>query len=105
MKLLVVAETFKRPPFQAFSRAVHCGRMKPRKGPGDGASLEWLTADVYDELRERARAMSRGAPPTLAGTAGLHTALERILRRRRTFRDRRHFIAYCLFLIRRLWIS
>jgi DNA-directed RNA polymerase specialized sigma24 family protein len=49
--------------------------------------------------------MSRGAPATLAGTAGLHTALERILRRRTTFRDRRHFTAYCLFLIRRLWIS
>jgi DNA-directed RNA polymerase specialized sigma24 family protein len=64
-----------------------------------------LTTDVYDDLRGRVRAMSRGAPPTLAGTAGLHTALERILRRRTTFRDRRHFTAYCLFLIRRLWIS
>lgn len=79
--------------------------MGPAPGQGDGGSLEWLTADVYDELRERARAMSRGAPPTLAGTAGVHTALERILRRRTTFRDRRHFTAYCLFLIRRLWIS
>jgi DNA-directed RNA polymerase specialized sigma24 family protein len=49
--------------------------------------------------------MSRGAPPTLAGTAGLHTALERILRRRTQFRDRRHFTAYCLFLLRRVWIS
>src|SRR6266511_3275952 len=58
-----------------------------------------------DDRRQRARAMSRGAPPTLAGTAGLHTALERILRRRTTFRDRRHFTAYCLFLLRRLWIS
>ena len=77
--------------------------------PGDttqaAGGLEWLTPDVYEELRARARAMSRGAPPTLAGTAGLHTALERILRRRRTFRDRRHFTAYCLFLLRRLWIS
>ena len=78
-------------------------RSAPRHG--DGGSLEWLTADVYDELRERARAMSRGAPPTLAGTAGVHTALEQILRRRTTFRDRRHFTAYCLFLIRRVWIS
>jgi DNA-directed RNA polymerase specialized sigma24 family protein len=60
---------------------------------------------VYEELRQRTRAMSRGAPPTLAGTAGLHTALESILSRRTTFRDRRHFTAYCLFLIRRLWIS
>lgn len=68
-------------------------------------SVERLVADAYEELRERVRAMSRGAPPTLAGTAGLHTALERILRRRTTFRDRRHFSAYCLFLIRRLWIS
>jgi DNA-directed RNA polymerase specialized sigma24 family protein len=68
-------------------------------------SVERLVADAYEELRERVRAMSRGAPPTLAGTAGLHTALEQILRRRTTFRDRRHFTAYCLFLIRRLWIS
>lgn len=70
-----------------------------------GPSVERLVAEAYDELRERVRAMSRGAPPTLAGTAGLHTALERILRRRTPFRDRRHFTAYCLFLIRRLWIS
>jgi DNA-directed RNA polymerase specialized sigma24 family protein len=69
------------------------------------ASVEQLVAEAYDELRERVRLMSRGAPPTLAGTAGLHTALEQILRRRTTFRDRRHFTAYCLFLIRRLWIS
>jgi DNA-directed RNA polymerase specialized sigma24 family protein len=68
-------------------------------------SVEALVAEAYDDLRERVRAMSRGAPPTLAGTAGLHTALERILRRRTTFRDVRHFTAYCLFLIRRLWIS
>jgi DNA-directed RNA polymerase specialized sigma24 family protein len=68
-------------------------------------SLERMVAEAYDELRERVRALSRGAPPTLAGTAGLHTALERILRRRTPFRDRRHFTAYCLFLIRRLWIS
>jgi DNA-directed RNA polymerase specialized sigma24 family protein len=73
--------------------------------PVEGRGLAWLTADVYEELRTRTRAMSRGAPPTLAGTAGLHTALERILRRRTAFRDRRHFTAYCLFLIRRLWIS
>lgn len=72
---------------------------------GAGQSVERLAAGAYDELRERVRAMSRGAPPTLAGTAGLHTALERILRRRTVFRDRRHFSAYCLFLIRRLWIS
>jgi DNA-directed RNA polymerase specialized sigma24 family protein len=70
-----------------------------------GPSTEQLVAQAYDELRERVRAMSHGAPPTLAGTAGLHTALERILRRRTTFRDQRHFTAYCLFLIRRLWIS
>ncbi len=72
---------------------------------GQGPSTERLVAEAYDELRERVRSMSRGAPPTLAGTAGLHTALERILRRRTTFRDARHFTAYCLFLIRRLWIS
>jgi DNA-directed RNA polymerase specialized sigma24 family protein len=69
------------------------------------AGVERLVAEAYDELRDRVRAMSRGAPPTLAGTAGLHTALVRILRRRTSFRDRRHFTAYCLFLIRRMWIS
>lgn len=79
--------------------------MTPAEPTGAAEGLEWLTPDVYEDLRARARAMSRGAPPTLAGTAGLHTALERVLRRRRTFRDRRHFIAYCLFLLRRLWIS
>ncbi|BDG01191.1 ECF-type sigma factor [Anaeromyxobacter oryzae] len=68
-------------------------------------SVERLVAEAYEDLRERVRQMSRGAPPTLAGTAGLHTALERILRRRTVFRDRRHFTAHCLFLIRRLWIS
>lgn len=72
---------------------------------GERASVEALVADAYDDLRARVRAMSAGAPPSLAGTAGLHTALERILRRRTPFRDRRHFTAYCLFLIRRLWIS
>jgi len=71
----------------------------------EAPSTDRLVAEAYDDLRERVRAMSRGAPPTLAGTAGLHTALERILRRRTAFRDRRHFTAYCLFLIRRLWIS
>jgi DNA-directed RNA polymerase specialized sigma24 family protein len=70
-----------------------------------GPTTERLVAEAYQELRERVRTMSRGAPPTLAGTAGLHTALERILRRRTTFRNARHFTAYCLFLIRRLWIS
>jgi DNA-directed RNA polymerase specialized sigma24 family protein len=69
------------------------------------AGVERLVAEAYDELRDRVRAMSRGAPPTLAGTAGLHTALARILSRRTSFRDRRHFTAYCLFLIRRMWIS
>ncbi|HEY6098833.1 MAG TPA: ECF-type sigma factor [Anaeromyxobacter sp.] len=69
------------------------------------AEVERLATEAYEELRERVRAMSRGAPPTLAGTAGLNTALERILRRRTRFRDARHFTAYCLFLIRRLWIS
>lgn len=74
-------------------------------GTAGRASVEALVAEAYDDLRDRVRAMSRGAPPSLAGTAGLHTALERILRRRTPFRDRRHFTAYCLFLIRRLWIS
>jgi DNA-directed RNA polymerase specialized sigma24 family protein len=79
--------------------------MASAETTGPGPSTARLVAEAYDDLRERVRAMSRGAPPTLAGTAGLHTALERILRRRTTFRDARHFTAYCLFLIRRLWIS
>ena len=79
--------------------------MRQAEGTDEGSGLEWLTPEVYEELRARARAMSRGAPPTLAGTAGLHTALERVLRRRTAFRDRRHFTAYCLFLLRRTWIS
>jgi DNA-directed RNA polymerase specialized sigma24 family protein len=74
-------------------------------GERGNASVERLVAQAYDELRDRVRAMSRGAPPTLAGTAGLHTALVRILGRRTSFRDRRHFTGYCLFLIRRMWIS
>lgn len=77
--------------------------MTPERA--ERAHVERLAAEAYEELRERVRSMSRGAPPTLAGTAGLHTALERVLRRRTTFRDARHFTAYCLFLIRRLWIS
>ena len=77
-----------------------------RGGQSQGRpSVESLVAEAYDDLRERVRAMSHGAPPSLAGTAGLHTALERILRRRTPFNDRRHFTAYCLFLIRRLWLS
>jgi DNA-directed RNA polymerase specialized sigma24 family protein len=79
--------------------------MRPDERTPEVQGLEWLTPEVYEELRDRVRAMSRGAPPTLAGTAGLHTALERILRRRTAFRDRRHFTVYCLFLIRRLWTS
>ena len=79
--------------------------MRPGERAQETQGLEWLTPEVYEELRARARAMSRGAPPTLAGTAGLHTALERILRHRRAFRDERHFTAYCLFLLRRLWMS
>jgi DNA-directed RNA polymerase specialized sigma24 family protein len=79
--------------------------MTSGTGEQGGASVERLVAETYDDLRERVRAMSRGAPPTLAGTAGLNTALLRILSRRITFRDRRHFTAYCLVLIRRLWIS
>ena len=81
-------------------------QIEARRDDAEGrASVEALVAEAYDDLRERVRAMSHGAPPSLAGTAGLHTALERILRRRTPFRDRRHFTAYCLFLIRRLWIS
>jgi DNA-directed RNA polymerase specialized sigma24 family protein len=79
--------------------------MTNGNGERGRAGVERLVAEAYDELRDRVRAMSRGAPPTLAGTAGLHTALARILSRRTSFRDRRHFTAYCLFLIRRMWIS
>jgi len=67
--------------------------------------FEALVAEAYDDLRARVRSMSRGAPPTLAGTAGLHMALETLLARRVVFRDARHFTAVCLLTIRRLWIS
>jgi DNA-directed RNA polymerase specialized sigma24 family protein len=78
-----------------------------RSGTGRGAAagLDRLVAEAYDDLRERVRSMSRGAPPTLAGTAGLHTALEHLLSRRVVFKDARHFTAVCLLTIRRLWIS
>ena len=70
-----------------------------------GPGFEALVAEAYDDLRVRVRAMSRGAPPTLAGTAGLHTALETLLRRRVVFKDARHLTAACLLTLRRLWIS
>jgi DNA-directed RNA polymerase specialized sigma24 family protein len=91
--------------FGVTSRRTPGRSMADGRDQQGGLPVERLVAEAYDDLRERVRAMSRGAPPTLAGTAGLHTALERILRRRTAFRDRRHFTAYCLFLIRRLWIS
>jgi DNA-directed RNA polymerase specialized sigma24 family protein len=71
----------------------------------EGRRVEALVAEAYDDLRSRVRAMSHGAPPTLAGTAGLHTALETLLRRRVVFKDARHLTAVCLLTLRRLWIS
>ncbi len=76
----------------------------------DGASpmpftLQDLPA-VYDELRRKAREMSRGAPATLVATAGLHEALARVLGSGRTeWNDRAHFVGHCLVALRRTWID
>lgn len=61
---------------------------------------------VYDELRRKAREMSRAAPGTLVDTAGLHEALLRILGGdRREWNDRAHFVGHCLIALRRTWID
>ena len=61
---------------------------------------------VYDELRRKAREMSRGAPATLVATAGLHEALARVLGSGRTeWNDRAHFVGHCLVALRRTWID
>lgn len=61
---------------------------------------------VYDELRRKAREMSRSAPGTLVDTAGLHEALVRVLGgERREWNDRAHFVGHCLIALRRTWID
>jgi DNA-directed RNA polymerase specialized sigma24 family protein len=61
---------------------------------------------VYDELRRKAREMSRAAPGTLVDTAGLHEALVRVIGGdRREWNDRAHFIGHCLIALRRTWID
>src|SRR5512133_60831 len=61
---------------------------------------------VYDELRRKAREMSRAAPGTLVDTAGLHEALVRVMGgERREWNDRAHFIGHCLIALRRTWID
>jgi DNA-directed RNA polymerase specialized sigma24 family protein len=61
---------------------------------------------VYDELRRKAREMSRAAPGTLVDTAGLHEALVRVIGgERREWADRSHFIGHCLIALRRTWID
>jgi DNA-directed RNA polymerase specialized sigma24 family protein len=61
---------------------------------------------VYDELRRKAREMSRAAPGTLVDTAGLHEALVRVLGgERREWNDRAHFVGHCLIALRRTWID
>lgn len=61
---------------------------------------------VYDELRRKAREMSRAAPGTLMDTAGLHEALVRVIGgERREWNDRAHFIGHCLIALRRTWID
>lgn len=61
---------------------------------------------VYDELRRKAREMSRAAPGTLLDTAGLHEALVRVIGgERREWNDRAHFIGHCLIALRRTWID
>jgi DNA-directed RNA polymerase specialized sigma24 family protein len=61
---------------------------------------------VYDELRRKAREMSRAAPGTLVDTAGLHEALVRVLGgERREWNDQAHFVGHCLIALRRTWID
>ncbi len=61
---------------------------------------------VYDELRRKAREMSRSAPAPLVATAGLHEALVRVLGSgRREWNDRAHFVGHCLIALRRTWID
>ncbi len=61
---------------------------------------------VYDELRRKAREMSRGAPATLVATAGLHEALVRVLGSgKREWNDRAHFVGHCLIALRHTWID
>ena len=68
-------------------------------------TLEDLPA-VYDELRRKAREMSRAAPATLVATAGLHEALVRVLGSgKREWNDRAHFVGHCLIALRRTWID
>ncbi len=68
-------------------------------------TLEDLPA-VYDELRRKAREMSRSAPSTLVATAGLHEALVRVLGSgKREWNDRAHFVGHCLIALRRTWID
>jgi DNA-directed RNA polymerase specialized sigma24 family protein len=62
-------------------------------------------SEAYAELRDRARHMSRGAPPSLVGTSGLHAVLEQVIRTRKEFQSREHFVGYCLIALRRTWIS
>lgn len=67
-------------------------------------SAEFI-AEAYAELRERARRMSGGAPPSLMGTSGLHAVLEQVLRARTEFRSREHFVGYCLVALRQAFHS
>jgi DNA-directed RNA polymerase specialized sigma24 family protein len=63
-------------------------------------------ATAYEELRAVSRRMSRQAPATLAGTAGVHEVLSRIVQSGPTeWRDRSHFIAYCLRALQHAWID
>jgi DNA-directed RNA polymerase specialized sigma24 family protein len=63
-------------------------------------------ATAYDELREAARRMGRAAPATLAGTAGVHEVLARIVQNGPAeWRDRGHFIGHCLQALRHTWID
>jgi DNA-directed RNA polymerase specialized sigma24 family protein len=63
-------------------------------------------ATAYDELRDAARRLARRAPGTLAGTAGVHEVLSRVLQSGPTeWRDRGHFIGYCLHALQHAWID
>lgn len=63
-------------------------------------------ATAYEELRDVARRMGPRAPGTLAGTAGVHEVLARVIQSGPAeWRDRGHFIGYCLRALQHAWID
>jgi DNA-directed RNA polymerase specialized sigma24 family protein len=63
-------------------------------------------ATAYDELREVARRMAARAPVTLAGTAGVHEVLAKVLQGGpREWNDRAHFVGWCVQALQHAWVD